>query len=221
MTIAAGPRVSSTDLTLSLDSGNTKSYPGSGTTWTNLNGTSVGTGTLTNGPTYSSADRGSILLDGVNDFVSVPDNAALRFTLAQSFTLSLWAKPAVLPNKWVGLVTKSRDTSNWYGIWINPDNNIVFGGGGSNFIGPAATTNWQHIVIVKNSTTRYIYINGALSATTTATQTTDGSAAMYIGKGTSDECFNGNISNVSVHSKELSADEIAQNFNALRGRYGI
>jgi hypothetical protein len=215
------PQIVTSSLVMLLDAANTKSYPGSGTTWTDLGGTSVGTGTLTNGPTYSSTNGGSLLFDGVNDFVTVPDNAVLRFTLAQSFTLSLWAKPAVLPSKWVGLVTKSRDTTNWYGIWINPDNNIVFGGGGDNFIGPAATTNWQNIVITKNATTRYIYINGALSITRTATQTTDGSAAMYIGKGTSDECFNGNISNVSIYSKELSATEVAENFNALRGRYGI
>jgi hypothetical protein len=44
---------------------------------------------------------------------------------------------------------------------------------------------------------------------------------MYIGRGTVDECFGGNISNVSVYNRLLSADEVAQNFNALRGRYGI
>jgi hypothetical protein len=219
MSLNHSPSVVTSNLVLCLDSANTKSYPGSGTTWTDLGSTNVGT--LTSGPTYSSANNGSILFDGVDDFVSVPNNASLQFTLAQSFSLSVWAKPAVLPSKWVGIVTKSRDTSNWYGIWINPDNNIVFGGGGSNFIGPAATTNWQNIVITKDNTTRYIYINGVLSLTTTATQTTDGSGAMYIGKGISTECFNGNVSNVSIYNKLLSADEVAQNFNALRGRYGI
>ena len=56
-------------LVLALDAGNTKSYPGSGTSWSDLSGQG-NTGTLTNGPTYSSADGGSIVFDGTKTLLS-------------------------------------------------------------------------------------------------------------------------------------------------------
>ena len=62
---------------LCLDAGSRLSYPGSGTTWTDLSGNG-NTGTLVNGPTYSSANSGAIVFDGVNDIVSIGDVATLR-----------------------------------------------------------------------------------------------------------------------------------------------
>ena len=72
MSIAYNPRITTEGLVLCLDAGNPKSYPGSGTTWFNLCG-SVN-GTLVNGPTFSSANGGVIVLDGVNDYIDVPLN---------------------------------------------------------------------------------------------------------------------------------------------------
>jgi hypothetical protein len=57
-------------LVLNLDAGVSSSYPGSGTTWTDLSGNG-NTGTLTNGPTYNSANGGSLVFDGVDDYVNV------------------------------------------------------------------------------------------------------------------------------------------------------
>jgi hypothetical protein len=62
------PGVVTTNLSMFLDAGNASSYPGSGTAWTDLSGNSRN-GTLTNGPTYTSADGGSIVFDGTDDFV--------------------------------------------------------------------------------------------------------------------------------------------------------
>jgi hypothetical protein len=64
--LAHSPSIVMNNLVLCLDAGNSKSYPGSGTTWYNLIPGGVN-GTLTNGPTYSSANGGVIVLDGVND----------------------------------------------------------------------------------------------------------------------------------------------------------
>ena len=66
----AGPEIAESGLVLALDAGNLKSYPGSGTTWTDLSG-GGNTGTLTNGPTYSSANGGSLVFDGTNDYISL------------------------------------------------------------------------------------------------------------------------------------------------------
>ena len=68
MGLAHSPSLVMNGLVLALDAANPKSYPGSGTTWTDLSGRG-NTGTLTNGPTYSSANGGSLVFDGTNDYV--------------------------------------------------------------------------------------------------------------------------------------------------------
>ena len=83
MGLAHSPSIITQNLVLCLDAGNIKSYPGSGTTWTDVIGGD--NGTLTNGPTYS---NGNIVFDGVNDIVSSVSN----LTLGGSFSISLWLK---------------------------------------------------------------------------------------------------------------------------------
>ena len=63
------PKIITNGLVLSLDAANNKSYPRSGTTWTDLSGNN-NTGTLTNGPTFNAGNQGSIVFDGVDDYIS-------------------------------------------------------------------------------------------------------------------------------------------------------
>ena len=91
MALAHSPRIVTDGLALCLDAGNTKSYSGSGTTWNDLSGNG-NTGTLTNGPTYSSDNGGSIFFDGTNDYVSLVDNLGDP----QQFTIEFWAYPTQL-----------------------------------------------------------------------------------------------------------------------------
>ena len=83
----AGPDISESGLVLALDAGNIKSYPGIGTAWTDLSGRG-GIGTLTNGPTFNSANGGSFSFDGIDDYVSSVSN----LTLANNFSVSLWLR---------------------------------------------------------------------------------------------------------------------------------
>ena len=76
MGLAHSPKIVTNGLVLCLDAGNTKSYPGSGTAWTDLSGRG-NNGTLTNGPTYSSTNGGSVVFDAVDDYVTVPHNRIL------------------------------------------------------------------------------------------------------------------------------------------------
>ena len=86
MALAHSPRIVRDGLALYLDAANTKSYPGSGTTWKDLSGKG-NNGTLTNGPTFSSDDGGSILVDGSNDFISIPFAGGV-------YCIDFWIKPA-------------------------------------------------------------------------------------------------------------------------------
>ena len=69
MSSKCGPDINENGLVLFLDAANRLSYPGSGTAWSDLSGNS-NTGTLTNGPTFSAGNMGSILFDGTDDYAS-------------------------------------------------------------------------------------------------------------------------------------------------------
>ena len=86
MALAHSPSIVTDGLALCLDGANVKSYPGSGTTWKDLSGKG-NDGTLTNGPTFSSDDGGSILVDGSNDFISIPFAGGV-------YCIDFWIKPA-------------------------------------------------------------------------------------------------------------------------------
>jgi hypothetical protein len=69
MGLSHSPSIITQNLVLCLDAANPKSYPGSGTTWTDLSGNG-NTGTLVNGVGYNSGNLGSLSFDGVNDYVN-------------------------------------------------------------------------------------------------------------------------------------------------------
>jgi len=108
--LAHSPRIITDGLVLCLDAGNPKSYPGSGTTWTDLSGNG-NNGTLTNGPTYNSGNLGSLVFDGVNDYVNLGD-----LDLPAPFTLSIWFKGNTTQSQqYCGLLNKSSSTN--FGAW--------------------------------------------------------------------------------------------------------
>ena len=221
----AGPNVIEDGLVLALDAGNAKSYPGSGTSWSDLSGQG-NNGTLTNGPTYSSDNGGSIVFDGTNDYIDVSGTESLNAPISINFTLSVWMYPTKTGN-WQGVLTKNRSTATQVGLFLSSSNEFVFGfsGSGANLVGSSFSANtWYHIVLVQAAnTSRKIYINGSLDATKTSSFGTasSGSETFRLGQATGvDEYFGGRISNASIYNnKALTASEVLQNYNALKGRY--
>jgi hypothetical protein len=91
MSFVHSPKIITEGLVLSLDAGNVKSYPGSGTVWTDKSGYGYN-GALTNGPTFNSSNGGSIVFDGTNDFI----NVSTGFTFANGTankTMEVWFRP--------------------------------------------------------------------------------------------------------------------------------
>ncbi len=214
-------------LALYLDASSPTSFPlvNRSTTWRDISGNS-NNGTLTNGPTYNSANGGSIAFDGVDDFCQLPNTSMLSAGTGD-FTFNCW----IYPNSW--------PTNNWSpifvaaltnGIWIGQDNANQFvlrAYGVANRIqyNVRPTTNtWTLITITRIGTTAALYYNGVSQTTATTNQNfvqgttyvaTDGLSvgALY---------FNGRISNLLFYKgKGLTASEVLQNFNATRTRFGI
>jgi len=210
-------------LQLYLDAGNASSYPGSGTTWTDLSGNSRD-GTLTNGPTYDSAVGGSIVFDGTNDFVQC--SGSLTVTAA---TFVTWIKRNGNQGQYDGILF-SRG-ANTTGMNFQASNQL-----GYHWNDAGNTYNWQSGLTIPNLTWCMIAISVTSTAataylcqsggTTTATNTVnhsssnlndiklavDDAAARY---------FNGNIAIAQLYNTALSAAQVSQNFQADRGRFGI
>jgi hypothetical protein len=241
MGIAYNSRIVTDGLVLALDAGNIKSYNAgiSTTTWTDLTGNS-NTGTLTNGPTYSSSNGGSIVFDGTNDYVTLPTNLLIHET-GNPFTFSIWFKTS---STGIILGQQNSPTPNSGGGYVPAiyvgTNGLLYtscfwgGSTGNQSVSSSSVNNgsWNNITVTFASNSQISYLNGVSYATLAKTQTNYSSTYYYfLGSGTgnssfwlnfgSSPYFNGSISNTSYYNRALTAAEVSQNFNATRGRYGI
>ena len=226
--------VVTTDLQLYLDAGNASSYSGSGTAWNDLSGNGRN-GTLTDGPTYSATNGGSIVFDGTNDFVIC--SGSLTVTEA---TFVAWIRRDGTQNPYSGIIYCRElpgfaATNNVSGLAIGQTstNQIGYTWHGqsstysftSNLTIPNLT--WCMIAVSVTSTAATLYLCQT-SGITTATNTTSHPSTLLtdikiaVDDATSTtRFFKGNISSAQIYNRALSSDEVSQNFNALRRRYDI
>jgi hypothetical protein len=215
--------VVTTGLQLYLDAGNASSYSGSGTTWTDLSGNSRD-GTLTNGPTYSATDGGSIVFDGTDDYVQC--TGSLTVTAA---TFVTWIRRNGNQGQYDGILfSRATNTtgmdfqvSNQLGYTWNDAGNTY--GWQSGLILPNLT--WCMVAISVTSTAATAYLCQT-SGITTATNTVNHASSLINDiKIARDEFstryFTGNIAIAQLYNIALSADQISQNFAADRGRFGV
>jgi hypothetical protein len=232
MGVYAGPDVVENGLVLALDAANSKSYPGSGTTWTDLSGRG-NTGTLVNGVGYNSSNLGSLSFDGVNDYVRIPYNSNLNPT---NITVSAWIKRNQVVNfsHFIGLPINN---STWnppymsYGVeYIGTTDTISFPLGFTDntfaYTNASAYGNnrWFYFAATYDQSNVKVYIDGALITTRAETKTLYNSTAdFYLGaiNTSSQYPLNGNIAQVSIYNRALTAQEIQQNFNATKLRFGL
>jgi hypothetical protein len=235
MGLAHSPSVITNGLILCLDAGNTRSYPGSGTTWTDLSGNS-NNGTLVDGPTYSA---GSLVFDGVANKVHCSNTfkwSADGTVGYQTLTISMWVKTTDTTGNFY---SKPWNGSGQYNMQIKPD---VFG----LFCGTTATSlsinssiydgTWKNIVCWVDGTNMGYYLNNTISASKahglTGNIPSSGDANLSLclmslypygspWAGSTSFSILGNMALCKVYNRVLSASEIAQNFNALRGRFGL
>ena len=230
MSVNRSPKLVSDSQQIFLDAANVRSYPGSGTTWFDLSGNN-NDGTLTNGPTFDTNYNGSILFDGVNDTVDCGAVPKIGSSLT-ALTVSAWVRPTTAATKCILENGTTFNTNTFYLFQENASNfSFSVFGSGQDLIQTPGTYSlnvWYNLVGVWSSGKRLkFYSNGIESTggvTTGSAQTSliNGNTNLFIGaRAWSSFQFAGNISCVNIYNRVLSADEILQNFNAFRGRYGI
>jgi hypothetical protein len=220
-------------LVLNLDPGNSRSYSGVGNTIYDLSGFG-NTGTLTNGPTFSALNGGSIAFDGSNDYVTIGDKLDLGLN---SYTFSCWFKlNSVSGYQCIFSKSIADYATNRYALYI--DNNKLksfmqgdLSSGDVDF--PSAltliTNTWYHITSVYDrSGTLKLYVNGILDSSQAISQWQNVNIqtsytfkiGAYASPGDAPTFFtNGNITSFTAYNKVLSAQEIQQNYNATKNRF--
>ena len=199
-------------LVLNLDAGVSSSYSGSGTTWTDLSGNG-NNGTLTNGPTYSSGNLGSLSFDGGDDYV----NCGTPSISVGKITVNAWIK--INASSFQHIVDSS--SGSWHLAILGGNNRPYFWNGSTYHLSaPILTVGQWYMLTGVQGTTLDIYINGVLGqsiASNVNVTTYNVNLGRYQG---GSRPFNGNISQALIYNRALTATEIRQNFNATRSRFG-
>lgn len=223
------PPIVTNGLILHFDAGSRQSYVGSGTAWNDLSGNRY-TGTLTNGPVFNSANQGIIVFDGVNDYA-----VTSGFTGSLNLTVCAWCKLNYAGSKSFGRIAEKGLNSEW-GLVINkttaPTKYNVQYFDSTNIVASNTnidSNNYQFVTVViqdnGTNSTGSIYVNGIFDksgsrAVTVANRT----GAVAIGAApaaTSTASTSGSIPVILYYNRALSDQEIAQNYNALKNRFGL
>jgi hypothetical protein len=226
MGVAYNSKIVTNGLVLCLDAGNRKSYPGSGTVWTDLSGNGRN-GTLTNMEIpgdYTSTNGGILTFDGVNEYVVTGNNVITGSTWSISVWINVnisengagrqgyivWGGPSFQPSKLIAIsVTGGKvEVAHWANDTTFSNSNITFG-------------NFQNIVVTFDGSTEKIYIN-SINTDNKSTTLDIGGGVWYIScqEGASN-FLNCKISTFSVYNRALTATEIQQNYLATKSRYGL
>jgi hypothetical protein len=230
--VSAAPTTASiitTGLVLNLDAGNAASYSGTGTTWTDLSGNG-NTGALINGTSYSSANGGTMVFDGINDYANVNG-----IVTSNSYTISTWCKIDYTNSTYYGRIIE-KGLNNEFTLCINKSylRKYCFQlGGGQNLLESNSLISlipkYDNVTITIENTSPFnytgrMYVNGVLENTNAiGAATLNNNNIIYIGGNIQFPDLTslyGNVANTLMYSRALSASEVLQNFNSTKEKFG-
>jgi hypothetical protein len=231
MSFNYSPKIVTNGLVLCLDAANTKSYVSGSTAWTDLSRSGIN-GALTNGPIFSNVNGGTIVFDGVDDYVNCGNSSNLQINQG---TISVWVKTSTPGSSFRGIISKQNN----YGLFTNNGvlatydwGNVLVRTTGINI----ADGTWKNVAMTFTDNTgtpsnnAIIYLNGTAVLTTTIKILNNLIEVQLASGGTSDatpsgtrgiQQLNGSIAQSLIYNRALSATEIKQNYNATKGRYGL
>ena len=212
----SGPNLEVDNLELCLDAANVKSYPGSGTTWKDISGKG-NDGTLTNEPTFSSDYGGKFNFDETNDYVDCGN------VLSQTaYTKSAWFRPETST---ANIISGPSNHAFWM---ASTDNTLAAGHQGqwsrvSHAVPSGNMLNqwWNGVVTWNDSTGWVLYLNGVQVDTNSNTTGPGGTTGVYIARYSGGNYFDGDIAEVLIYNRALTALEVQQNYNSHKGRFGL
>jgi hypothetical protein len=224
------PNIVTNGLVLNLDAINPNSYPQSGTIWYDTSGNN-NNGTLTNGTSWTpNGAQTSFSFDGVDDYVNLGTNLPNSFT---NCTLETIYKVGAINKSQVLVSSYSNTTGNGWGIEqyaSNQFNVFVFNGSNAfvdiqSTIPPVVGQTYSISMVFSSLNKLQMYINGNLhleKPTTFSSTIKTSPFITRVGNWVANaNYFNGNIYNIKMYNQALTAQEVLQNYNALKSRFGL
>jgi len=208
-------------LMLNYDAGFDPSYPTIGSTWYDLSGNS-NNGTLINNPAFTSANSGSIVWDGTDDYVNTGKTATQLGFYDANYTMEAWVYPTDLSSDRTMFGTDQTAFRQGLHL-VFRSGNIYQGHYSSDFqAGTVTVNNWYQIVYTFNASNGacQIFKNGVSQGTGTI-QSFIGTTNILIARWAGGYNFQGNGSIYRIYNRVLSSTEVTQNYNAQKGRFGL
>lgn len=220
MSYSNGPKIITDGLKLNLDAGNYKSYPGTGTSWSDISGNNY-VGTMSN-VTFSSLNTGFMSFNGTSSYITTNLDSIAKVG-SMPITIELWinsdsASPVGMFDSAPNNVNVLRNFPAGSVEWWNSSPAVS--------LGISSGVWYQLLFIYRFSTNRFIdyYRNGVLisstSGNTTSTYTWTGLRLGDINNGTAGR-YAGKLAALRIYNKLFSSNDVAQNFNALKGRFNL
>jgi hypothetical protein len=222
-------------LILHLDAGNKNSYPGSGTSWTDLTGNGYNA-TLNNSVGYTSNGGGMLTFNGSNQTATVNVNSFVRNNASYTFSSFFYLTTADGGSPFC-LMTTPNDSNNNDGfwqhlnlgnwLWRTEDNVSGEFGGNAESPSPFVGSTYYHIAVVVTTNSMKFYRNGRLISVVSTTFSwanirNDNSAYVFIGKGYEDGYYmSGYIGNFLMYNKALNNAEVLANYYGQKSRFGL
>lgn len=223
-------------MVLWLDAGDTDSYPGTGTTWTDLAGT-ANNFTLFNTPTWNSA--GYFDFDNAsNEYAAITHTSTLKPTAA--LTVEQWLNAddwtAGTPVSYFTSLSCTQGGGYAHYIWSSTFVSYVYAANLSNYLKPTANvsalTGWHHFTTTFDGRYARLYVDGVLTdtkdagASTTISYDPDNDICIGAEAGTLSTpaaglYWNGKIATTAIYNRALSASEIVKNFDGDKARFGL
>jgi hypothetical protein len=222
MGVIAGANINDNGLIFSLDAANFRSYSGSGLTSFGLVG-GIG-GTLVNGVGFTSTNGGSIVFDGTNDYVDCGYNSTINSS--SQFTIECWYKSSNISVEGILFSTNTYGSTpaNGYHMEIYQSKLLfqVFPSTSSVQSSITLSNNvWYHLVSTYSSGTINLYVNTVSGGSGTYTFNSS-TGNLLLGRYPQGQfSLNGQMSSIRFYNRALSAQEIKQNYNATKKRYGL
>lgn len=232
----SGPAITS-GLILHLNASDPASYPGSGSTWTDIVGSNDAT---INGATWSSTDGGIFDLDGINDNISIPHTSSLSLSTSSQKTIQVWFKADALPlsGQQVPVFGKLSSSFNFDGYWAGMFSNsgvvrCVTNGAAVSKTSDSTLTisnnTWYLLTFISqiantpNITKVYINTTEYITATHGNDTYLESNPLYlgYIGDGVGSTYLNGKIGACYFYDRGLTPQEVTDNYNATKSRFGL
>lgn len=231
-TLNGGPgNIVTNGLVMYLDAANYLSYTSGSTTWRDLSPSNL-SGSLVNGPTFNSGNAGSIVFDGSNDYVTIPNNTALSFTGSVNLSSEVWIKFSAYKD--ITFVNAKGDGSgaaapyNYFFIGTSTAFYFRVSDGTTVLNSPVVInqTNlpagvWGHVVAVVDSSFVRIYLNGIERGTPIARTINPKANNQPFLISTPAYVLSGSVAISRIYNRALTAQEVLQNYNAQKTRFGL